>query len=234
MTFLVFVFLPYRNDIRIMPSMEAFLGTDLISLIKTAGYLGLFGIVFAESGLLVGFFLPGDSLLFTAGFLASQGYLNIILLVSILFIAAVSGDSVGYAFGRRIGPRLFTRENSFFFHKQHIERAQRYYELHGGKTILLARFMPIVRTCAPVVAGVGRMQYTRFLFYNLLGGALWAAGLTLFGYYLGSAVPHADRYITPIVLAIIFLSCLPVLYHAVSDPEKRNVAVGFLKRKIKK
>src|SRR3989338_1165858 len=138
------------------------LNFDLASLVKTAGYLGLFGIIFAESGLFIGFFLPGDSLLFTAGFLASQGYLNIWLLVPLCFAAAVLGDNFGYAFGRRVGPKIFRKEESLLFHKHHLERARTFYERHGKKTIILARFVPFARTFAPILAGIGEMHYRTF------------------------------------------------------------------------
>lgn len=182
---------------------------DLVPLIKAAGYFGLFGIIFAESGLLIGFFLPGDSLLFTAGFLASQGYMNIVLVAAGSFLAAVVGDSAGYSFGSRFGPKVFTREESFFFKKSHIEKAQKFYEKHGGRTIILARFVPVVRTFAPILAGVGKMKYSTFLLYNILGGFLWAVGLTLLGWYLGNTIPDIDRYLLPIIFVIILISVMP-------------------------
>ena len=186
---------------------------DPVLLIKTAGYVGLFAIIFAESGLLVGFFFPGDSLLFTAGFLASQDYLNIWLLVLLAFLGAVLGDSVGYAFGRRAGPKIFKREDSLFFHKDHIRKAEVFYEEHGPKTIVLARFLPVIRTFAPIVAGIGKMQYSTFLLYNIIGGALWGVGMPLLGYWLGSVVPNIDRYLVPIIVGIIVVSLLPTLWH---------------------
>lgn len=192
---------------------------DLVSLIKTAGYVGLFAIVFAESGLLVGFFLPGDSLLFTAGFLASQGFLNIWLLSVLLFVAAVVGDSVGYAFGNRVGPKIFTKEDSLFFHKDHLLKAKVFFEKHGGKTIILARFIPVVRTFAPVLAGVGKMKYSTFLLYNIVGGFLWAVGLTFLGYYLGRTIPHIDKYLLPIIGLIILVSVSPTLVHIYKDKD---------------
>ena len=194
-------------------------GFDLVALIKAAGYLGLFGIVFAESGLFVGFFLPGDSLLFTAGFLASQGFLNIWILAPLAFIAAILGDNFGYAFGRRVGHAIFTRERSLFFHKEYLERARIFYEAHGGKAIVLARFLPVIRTFAPILAGVGRMRYPTFLFYNVIGAALWAIGLTFLGFYLGNAIPNIDRYLVPIVLIIVIISSLPTLLHLVRHRE---------------
>lgn len=210
-----------------------FFGIDLIELIKAVGYLGLFGIVFAESGLLIGFFFPGDSLLFTAGFLASQGFLDIWLLLALTFIAAVVGDNVGYAFGASIGPGLFKREDSFFFHKDHLERARLFYERHGGKTIILARFMPIVRTFAPILAGVGRMHYPTFITFNLIGGFLWAIGITLLGYFLGSIIPGIDRYLLPIILLIIFLSILPGIIHVIKTKEHRDHLKKILLRLFK-
>lgn len=186
---------------------------DLEELIRAVGYLGLFGIIFAETGLLVGFFLPGDSLLFTAGFLASQGYLNIALLVLVCFVAAVVGDATGYAFGNRVGRRLFRRPESLLFNPDHLQRAERFFERHGGKAIILARFLPIVRTFIPVVAGIGSMSYPRFLSFNIIGAILWAIGLPLAGYFLGSAIPSVDRYLLPIILVIIIVSVLPTAIH---------------------
>ncbi|MBI4119295.1 MAG: VTT domain-containing protein [Parcubacteria group bacterium] len=188
-------------------------GFDLVQLIKTVGYFGLFGIIFAESGLFIGFFLPGDSLLFTAGFLASQGFLNIWILMLLTFVGAVLGDNFGYAFGRKVGPAIFNREDSALFHKRHLEQAKTYYERYGKTTIILARFMPVIRTFAPILAGVGKMNYSAFFMYNVIGGALWAAGLPWIGYYLGGIIPHIDRYIVPIVIIIILASIAPPLFH---------------------
>lgn len=188
-------------------------GFDLITLIQTAGYAGIFIIIFAESGLFIGFFLPGDSLLFTAGFLASQGYFNILILVALCFIAAVLGDNFGYMFGRKVGPSIFKREDSLLFNKKHLIYAAEFYQRHGKKTIVLARFMPFVRTFAPILAGVGNMHYGTFLFYNILGGLLWAVGLTLLGYFLGNVIPNVDKYLLPIVGGIIIVSVLPGIIH---------------------
>lgn len=204
---------------------------DLVTLIKTVGYLGIFGMVFAESGLFFGFFFPGDSLLFTAGFLASQGYLEIWPLVILCFVAAVAGDSVGYAFGRRVGPKIFSREDSLFFHRDHLERAEKFYEAHGGKTIILARFMPVVRTFAPIVAGVGQMRYRRFLAYNIVGGFFWGIGLPLAGYFLGQTVPGIDQYLVPIILGIIIVSVLPGIIHILHDPRQRRQLVSFFRER---
>lgn len=204
---------------------------DLVELIRTIGYLGVFAIVFLESGLLIGFFFPGDSLLFTAGFLASQGFLDIRILITGCFISAVLGDSIGYFIGNKLGPKIFTKENSLFFHKKHLERAQRFYDKHGGKTIILARFIPVIRAFAPVVAGVGAMNYKKFVTYNLIGGILWAIGVTLAGYYLGSLIPDVDKYLIPIVGLIIIASILPGLHHMWVDAEIRASIKGRFKRK---
>jgi membrane-associated protein len=192
---------------------------DLLNLIKSLGYLGVWGIIFAESGLLVGFFLPGDSLLFTAGFLASQNFLNIWLLIFGAFVCAVFGDNVGYATGYRFGRRLFQREDSLLFHKKHLATTQAFYEKHGKKTVVLARFLPIVRTFAPIVAGVGAMRYRTFMAYNLIGGALWTMGITLLGFFLGRAIPaeQVDKYLIPIILAIIVVSLAPSVLHVYKE-----------------
>lgn len=191
--------------------MSDLFSIDLIALIQTLGYFGVWAIVFAESGLFFGFFLPGDSLLFTAGLLASQGFLNVWLLAPLIISAAVLGDSVGYWFGAKVGPKIFTREDSFFFHKRHVERTRSFYESYGTKTIVLARFIPIVRTFAPILAGVGNMHYGTFLRYNLIGGVLWGVGVTLLGYSLGAVIPDIDRYLLPIILLIIAISFLPII-----------------------
>jgi membrane-associated protein len=190
---------------------------DLVELITTVGYIGVFGIIFAETGLLVGFFLPGDSLLFTAGFLASQGILNLPVLVIGCFIAAVVGDTVGYWFGNKVGTPLFQREDSRFFKRRHLLKAQALYEQHGGKIIVIARFMPFVRTFAPIVAGIGTMHYGRFLSFNVIGGVLWAIGMPVAGYFLGSAIPDVDKYMLPIVFGIIVISVLPPAIHMLRE-----------------
>ncbi len=205
---------------------------DLVELIKTVGLLGVFGIVFAESGLLIGFFLPGDSLLFTAGFLASQGFLNIWVLAIGSFVAAVVGDSVGYAFGHKVGRRLFQRKNSLVFHKDNLVKAEEFYEKHGGKAIVLARFMPIIRTFAPIVAGIGAMRYEVFLFYNIIGGFLWAVGVSVAGYWLGNVIPDVDRYLLPIVAGIVILSVLPGVVHVLNKPVHRRQLVSLLRHTI--
>lgn len=205
---------------------------DLFSIIKTVGLFGVVAIVFAESGLLIGFFLPGDSLLFTAGFLASQGFFDIYLLATLCFVAAVVGDSVGYSFGKRVGPKLFTKEDSIWFHKKHLAKAQHFYEEHGRKTIVLARFLPVVRTFAPIVAGIGNMEYKTFLMFNIIGGFLWAVGLTVAGYLLGNIIPadQVDKYLLPIILGIIVLSVAPTAIHILKDQEQREAIINMVKK----
>lgn len=180
-------------------------------LLETFGTLGLFAIVFAESGLLFGFFLPGDSMLFTAGLLASNGFSNLPLISLGCFVAAVAGDQVGYLIGRRAGPALFKRPESRFFHKRNVDRARTYFEEHGSKTIILARFIPVIRTFVPMVAGVGQMNYRRFVTFNVIGGFLWAVGLTVLGYLLGESIPNVDRYLLPMVGVIVAVSFVPVI-----------------------
>ncbi|MFA5877190.1 MAG: DedA family protein [Candidatus Paceibacterota bacterium] len=184
---------------------------DLPSLIQTIGYVGITVIVFAESGLFFGFFLPGDSLLFTAGFLASQGFLNIFILIALTTTAAILGDSVGYWFGKKVGPFIFSRSDSFWFSHKRVEDASAFFAKHGPKSLILARFIPAVRTFTPILAGVGQMNYPTFLKYNVIGGILWGTGLPILGYFLGRLVPHPDRYIIPIVLIIVVISMLPIL-----------------------
>ncbi len=193
---------------------------DLKTFIETVGYLGVFFIIFAESGLLIGFFLPGDSLLFTAGLLAAEGFFNLPVLILLSVIAAVTGDSVGYIFGSKVGRKLFNKEDSLLFKKEHLLKAENFYEKHGGKTIVLARFMPFIRTFAPIVAGTGRMHYPSFLVFNLLGGLLWAVGLPLLGFLLGKSIPDIDRYLLPIIASIVILSLVPSAWHLYR--EKRN------------
>lgn len=185
---------------------------DLITFVQSIGYIGLFLVVFAESGLFFGFFLPGDSLLFTAGLLASQGLFDINLLLIGIFLSAVLGDSFGYAFGRRVGPHIFNKEDSWLFKRSHLDRTSVFFDKHGGRAVILARFLPIVRTFTPILAGVGSMRYKKFLAYNIIGGLLWVLGLTLLGYFLGTYVPGVDQYLIPIVLAIIFISFLPTIF----------------------
>ncbi len=207
---------------------------DLQSIIKAVGLFGVWGIVYAESGLLIGFFFPGDSLLFTAGFLASQGFFDITILTIGCFIAAVLGDSTGYAFGHRVGKRLFVREDSLIFHKDHLIKAQRFYQKYGKKTIILARFIPAVRTFAPIVAGMGDMEYKTFIAYNVIGGALWAIGVTSLGFILGNTIPDIDKYLLPIIGLIIVASVSPNVYHILSREESRKELMKTVKLAYRK
>lgn len=198
---------------------------DLVELIQTVGYVGVTFIVFAESGLFFGFFLPGDSLLFTAGFIASQGYFNVWLLLALLMVAAIAGDSVGYWTGRKFGSWLEKREDSFFFKKKHLKKAQRFYEKNGAKTIVMARFIPIVRTFAPIAGGMAKMHYRTFLSFNIVGGVFWVSLMVLLGYFLGNVIPDVDKYLLPIVGVIIFISVIPAITHMRDDED--GDAKGF-------
>ena len=204
---------------------------DVPHLVKTAGYIGVFAIVFAETGLLVGFFLPGDSLLFTAGILASQGYLNVGWLCAGLFVAALLGDNVGYQIGKHAGPKLFTRPKSLLFNPEHLKRSHDFFEKHGGKAVIIARFVPVVRTFSPVVSGLARMKYVSFIFYSVIGALLWAVGLTLLGYWLGQTVPDIEKYIIPGIIIIILLSISPGIYHVLKSKESRAALLSVLKKR---
>lgn len=215
-------------------------GVDLVDLISFVGILGVMFIVFAESGLLIGFFLPGDSLLFTTGFLINAGIItvNIHVAVLLIFIAAVVGDSVGYWFGNKAGPRLFKKKDAKLFKQEHLLRAQDFYDKNGGKTIILARFIPIVRTFAPVVAGAAKMRYRTFFSYNVIGGFLWAVGLTYLGFFLGQWFEHIgieiDVILLPIIALIIFISVLPPLIHIFKDKERREAVLRTSKNQLNK
>jgi membrane-associated protein len=206
---------------------------DLSALIRAIGTLGVAAIVFTESGLLVGVVLPGDSLLFTAGFLSSQGILPFWPLVAAVFVAAVAGDNVGYLLGKRYGPSVFTRKDSLFLDHEHIARAEAFFARHGGKAVVLARFVPVVRTLTPLLAGVGSMRWRTFFMYNIVGAFVWGVGLIAAGFWLGSAVPNPDRYILPIVAVIIAVSVAPGLWHALSDPRRRAALAAYLKSVLK-
>jgi membrane-associated protein len=187
--------------------------TDVQQLVRLGGYVGLTAIIFAETGLLVGFFLPGDSLLVTAGLLSSQPQfgLNMWLLGALLTIAAIVGNSAGYAIGFYSGPKLFKREDSLLFKKKHLIRAHDFFQKHGGKALVIARFMPIVRTFVPVVAGLGRMPFRAYTAYNVLGAVLWIWSMLFIGYFLGRYIPGIENHITKVILVVIFISLLPGL-----------------------
>ena len=201
---------------------------DLLESFGPWATVGLFLIIFAETGLLIGFFLPGDSLLFTAGILASQGNLNIAVIAIGCFLAAVIGDQVGYTIGRRAGPALFRKPDSRIFKQKYVDRTKEFFEKHGPKTILLARFVPIVRTFAPVLAGVGEMSRRTFTTYNVVGAFVWGVGVTVAGYILGEAIGEdIDKYLLPIIAVIIVLSILPPVIEALRERRRtRNAAAA--------
>lgn len=213
----------------------------IINLITSIGVIAVLFAVFAESGLMVGFFLPGDSLLFAAGYLVKQGelggtlglHINIHLFVFLLFLAAAAGQSTGYLFGKKIGRKLFERENTRFFRKENLERTEQFYDKHGPMAIVLACFVPIVRTFVPIVAGISKMTYRQFLPYNLLGAFTWTYGFTYLGYFAGSALNRAGVNVEVAALIIIFLSISPMIIHIVKDPvRRRNMYAGF-KREVR-
>ena len=196
---------------------------DPATLISTLGLVGIFAITFAETGLFFGFFLPGDSLLFTAGIIASQGVFSLPALIAGCIICAILGDSVGYWFGKKVGPKLFTKEDSFFFRKKHIETTREFYEKYGSKTIIISRWVPIVRTFAPILAGVGGMQYKKFMKYNIIGGISWVVVLTVAGYLLGDVIGTNGTIIGWIAGSIIFFSIIPIIKEMVSRGKKKNL-----------
>ena len=218
-------------------------GLDLVDIIIAAGVFAIIFVIFAESGLLIGFFLPGDSLLFTAGAFYSIGLLpgslpiSIHLFVVMLFIAAVLGDTVGYWFGRKTGPKIFKKPDARLFKQSHIQKAQDFYDKHGGKTIIIARFVPIVRTFAPIVAGVGKMGYKKFLSYNVIGGFLWTFGITYLGYFAGHAFQamgiDIDAVLLPIIAVIILLSIAPPAIHILKEKKNRQALWNGMKREAK-
>ncbi len=195
----------------------------LEEIIVWGGYVGLFVIIFAETGLLIGFFLPGDSLLVTAGLFASRGQMDIVLLNVLLCIAAVTGDATGYFIGLRTGHALYNRPQSRFFRRDHLIKTKEFYEKYGGITIVLARFMPFARTFAPVVAGIGEMTYRRFALFNIAGGVGWVISMTLIGYLLGRSIPGIERYIEYVIAIIVFLSVLPMLVKYLQHRMKTRV-----------
>lgn len=184
---------------------------DPILIIKTAGLVGIFLVIFAESGLFFGFFLPGDTLLFASGIFASQGYFSLSTLIVVCAFAAILGDTVGYWTGKKVGKQFFERETSLFFSKKRIYQAEHFYKKHGSATIIIARFIPLIRTFAPIVAGVAKMHYRTFAFYNTIGGILWAISVPSLGYYFGGIIPNPDKFILPIIMLVIGFSFLPFI-----------------------
>ncbi|MCC6961020.1 MAG: VTT domain-containing protein [Dehalococcoidia bacterium] len=204
------------------------MGFDIEAIIKTAGYVGLFLIVFAETGLLIGFFLPGDTLLLSAGLLIQQDKVGLELwvLIPLLVAAAIIGDAVGYQVGKHTGPRIFRKEDSRLFHRDHLLRAQNFYDRHGGKTIVLARFLAFIRTFAPTVAGAAKMPYSKFASYNVVGAALWVPSMTLTGYYFGKAIPanSIDLFFIGLVVLMVAASTAPALFHLWRERRKGHAA----------
>lgn len=198
---------------------------DIIPLIQVIGLAGVILFVFAESGLFFGFFLPGDSLLFSAGILAAAGYFDITALFLGCLIAAILGDTVGYWTGNKLGPKIFSKQDSFFWNKTNLERTKFFFARHGNKTITLARFVPIIRTFAPILAGVGNMKYRTFLFWNISGALIWTGSMIFGGYFLGNSVPEIEKYILPIVIFIIILSLVPVLVEYFKNKEEKKLDI---------
>jgi len=203
---------------------------NVAHIIQSGGLLLIALIVFAESGLLVGFFLPGDTLLFTAGFFAGQGKLPLAALILVIIVAAIVGDNIGYEIGKRTGHRIFKKADGLFFRREYVTQAEKFYEKHGGKTVLFARFIPVIRTFAPLVAGIGHMPRKRFVIYDLFGAALWGTGITLLGVWLGSKIPNIDHYLLPIIVLAMLFSFSPTIYHLVRDPKIRKRVAQMLKR----
>ena len=202
---------------------------DVEAIIQAGGIALIAAIVFAESGLLIGFFLPGDTLLFSAGFFAAQGKLSLAWLLVAVGVPAIAGDNVGYTLGKRMGRRLFTRKDCILFRHEYIERAEKFYESHGGKTIILARFVPVVRTFAPVVAGAAKMDHKKFFAYNVIGGLTWGIGVTMLGHWLGSKIPNIDRYLLPMVMVASVFTFGPAIWHVLKDPLSRKLIIDKIK-----
>jgi len=194
----------------------------LIPLVKLIGYPGLFAVVFFESGVFFGFFLPGASMLFAAGLLASQGFFSIWALLALIVVAAVLGDSTGYWFGAHVGVRLFLREDSRFFRHEYLQQAKDFYDTHGVVAVFLARFIPVIRTFAPIVAGIVKMRYRTFLMYNIAGAFVWGAGVTFGGYFLGQRFPFISLYLTPIVLLIVAVTLIPIFWKLYRESGAKN------------
>jgi membrane-associated protein len=195
---------------------------DVSGLIQSGGLLVIALIVYAESGMMVGFFLPGDTLLLSAGVLAASGQFPIEMTVGVIALAAVLGDNTGYIIGKTAGKRLFRKKDGIIFRQEYVQRAEKFYEKHGAKTLLIAHYVPIVRSFAPLVAGIGRMNRTKFFVYDLIGASSWAVIITLLGYWFGSRIPDLDKYILPVILAVMVLSFGPPIWHIIRDPKARR------------
>jgi len=204
------------------------------TIISSGGILIISAIIFAESGLLIGFFLPGDTLLFGAGLAASQGKFSLLWLIVCVVLAAIIGDNVGYSIGRRAGPRIFKKEDGILFRQEYLQKSEEFYEKHGGKTIVLARFTPIVRTFAPVVAGAGKMTRKKFMIYNIIGGTLWGGGMSFLGYMIGGKIPHLDKYIEVVIFGVMAVSLLLAFGHILKDKKTRTLLSAAIKSGLRK
>jgi membrane-associated protein len=203
------------------------------SIIQSGGLLAIMAMIFAESGMMLGFFFPGDTLLLAVGVLAEQGKLPVPLglTIALIALAAILGDNTGYQIGQLGGKRLFHKKDGILFRREYVERAEKVYEKHGGKIMLLAHFLPIIRTFVPVVAGVGHMPRWKYFIYDAIGDTSWAAIVTLIGYYFGSKIPNIDSYILPTVVVVVILSFGPVLWHLLGDQKSRNMLLDVIRRK---
>ena len=204
---------------------------DPTHLIQSGGLIAIGLIIFAESGMLVGFFLPGDTLLLSAGVLAAQGQLPIVMTIAVIAVAAIVGDNTGYLIGKLMGKRLFRKQDGILFRHEYVERAEKFYEKYGARAMLLAHFIPIVRSFAPLVAGVGQMNRAKFFAYDAIGDIAWAAIVTLLGYWVGSKIPNLDHYILPTILAVTVISISPMLWHLFGDPTARRRFIAAIKRR---
>jgi membrane-associated protein len=204
---------------------------DVTHLIETGGLLLIAAVIFAESGMMIGFLFPGDTLLLSAGVLAAGGKLSLATTIAVIAVAAILGDNTGYQIGRHFGRRLFSKPDGIIFRREYIMRAEQFYEKHGSKTMLVAHFIAIVRSFAPVAAGAAKMDIKKFMFFDAIGDIAWAITLTLFGYYVGSRIPGIDHYIEPLMIFIVLAFLLPTLYHALKDPKIRAAITKLLRRK---
>jgi membrane-associated protein len=208
---------------------------DVTHLIQAGGLFLIAAVIFAESGMMVGFFFPGDTLLFSAGILAAGGKLPIVLTIAVIAVAAILGDNIGYQIGKSLGPRLFRKKDSLIFRHEHIMRAEKFYEKYGTKTMLVAHFIPIVRTFAPVTAGAGNMPRKQFMLFDAIGDIAWTLLIVLLGYYVGSRIPGIERYIEPVLIAIVIIFLAPTFYHVFKDPKIRStLGAKFRKRNTDK
>ena len=203
---------------------------DVTHLVQTGGLILIAAVIFAESGMMVGFFFPGDTLLFSAGVLAASGKLSLASVLVVIALAAIAGDNVGYQIGKSLGRRLFRKPDSVIFRKEYIDRAEKFYEVYGSKTMLIAHFVPVVRSFAPVTAGAGNMPRKLFILFDAIGDIAWTLVITLMGYYLGKKIPHIERFIEPVLILVVIIFLAPTLYHVFKDPKIRSA----LRRKFTK